>query len=144
MCNKYLITGGAGFIGSHLCERLLDDGSQVIAMDNLSTGHIENIQHLHSNPNFQFVREDILNTQFLKGLGHAFSNGCHVLIPFPMITLNAHSGHTHGDSVLTLIRITKKPELESILRPQSMLFGEGGSKRNSRKRGTHIQWQSIY
>ena len=54
-----LITGGVGFIGSHLCEFLLDKGYRVIAMDNLVTGGIENIGHLRSNKNFNFIPHDV-------------------------------------------------------------------------------------
>ena len=56
---RALITGGAGFIGSHLAEALLDQGQHVIALDDLSTGRIENINHLLPHPNFQFVYENI-------------------------------------------------------------------------------------
>jgi nucleoside-diphosphate-sugar epimerase len=50
MTERYLITGGAGFIGSHLCELLLDQGHSVVAIDDLSTGRVENIQHLIRQP----------------------------------------------------------------------------------------------
>jgi len=56
-----LITGGAGFIGSHLCEFLLNSGYKVIAMDNLATGNINNIQHLRSNKNFVLIHHDVSN-----------------------------------------------------------------------------------
>jgi UDP-glucose 4-epimerase len=65
---KILITGGAGFIGSHLCEFLLEQGHSIVAIDNLSTGRLENIQHLRSHPNFQFVRETISNALVLDRL----------------------------------------------------------------------------
>ncbi len=58
---KILVTGGAGFIGSNLCERLLDENCSVICLDNLFTGKIENIQHLLSNPNFEFVEHDVVD-----------------------------------------------------------------------------------
>lgn len=58
---KVIVTGGAGFLGSHLCERLLKDGHEVIAIDNLLTGNRENIKHLESNPNFKFVEFDVIN-----------------------------------------------------------------------------------
>lgn len=68
MGKHYLVTGGSGFIGSHLCERLVHQGHHVVAIDDLSTGRIENIQHLRPLPNFQFVRENILNNQVLDRL----------------------------------------------------------------------------
>ncbi len=68
MNKKILVTGGAGFIGSHLCELLVHAGHQVIAIDDLSTGRLENIQQLRSEANFQFVRETILNAQVLDRL----------------------------------------------------------------------------
>lgn len=63
-----LVTGGAGFIGSHLCELLVHQGHRVVAIDDLSTGRIENIRGLIPLPNFQFVRETIMNTQVLDRL----------------------------------------------------------------------------
>ncbi len=68
MNEKILVTGGAGFIGSHLCELLLQKGHQVVAIDNLSTGRLDNIQHLFQVPGFQFVRETITNSQVLDRL----------------------------------------------------------------------------
>jgi UDP-glucose 4-epimerase len=65
---KILITGGAGFIGSHLCELLLSQGHPVTAIDDLSTGRLENIQHLRPLPHFQFVRESINNALVLDRL----------------------------------------------------------------------------
>jgi UDP-glucose 4-epimerase len=68
MKEKILVTGGAGFIGSHLCELLVHNGHQVVAIDDLSTGRLENIQHLMPIPSFQFVRETITNSQVLDRL----------------------------------------------------------------------------
>lgn len=60
--SKIIITGGAGFIGSHLCEELLKRGNEVICLDNLITGNIDNIKDLKSNPNFRFVEMDVNNS----------------------------------------------------------------------------------
>ncbi|MGH3115402.1 MAG: NAD-dependent epimerase/dehydratase family protein, partial [Gaiellaceae bacterium] len=54
-----LVTGGAGFIGSHLCERFLGEGHEVICVDNLLTGDRDNIAHLFANPRFTFLEQDI-------------------------------------------------------------------------------------
>ena len=56
---RILVTGGAGFLGSHLCDRLLADGHDVVAIDNLFTGRKINIEHLFGNPRFEFVRHDV-------------------------------------------------------------------------------------
>ncbi|MGE4550157.1 MAG: NAD-dependent epimerase/dehydratase family protein, partial [Opitutales bacterium] len=53
---KILVTGGAGFLGSHLCERLLQDDHEVVCLDNLFTGRKANILHLSADPRFEFVR----------------------------------------------------------------------------------------
>lgn len=55
---KIIVTGGAGFLGSHLCDKLIERGDQVIAIDNLLTGNPDNIAHLQNSPDFQFVEAD--------------------------------------------------------------------------------------
>jgi dTDP-glucose 4,6-dehydratase len=64
---KILITGGAGFLGSHLCEHFLSRGDSVIAMDNLLTGRLENIRHLRDNSKFSFVKQDVTNFISVRG-----------------------------------------------------------------------------
>ncbi|MCC6669824.1 MAG: SDR family oxidoreductase [Planctomycetes bacterium] len=64
---RALVTGGAGFIGSHLCERLLAEGKDVIAMDNLLTGDLANIEHLFGSPHFTFVHQDVTNYIHVPG-----------------------------------------------------------------------------
>jgi UDP-glucuronate decarboxylase len=63
---RILVTGGAGFIGSHLCERLIREGHEVICLDNLFTGSKENIRHLAGDPRFEFIRHDITQNILLE------------------------------------------------------------------------------
>ncbi|NOC45192.1 MULTISPECIES: UDP-glucuronic acid decarboxylase family protein [unclassified Ruegeria] len=63
---RVLVTGGAGFLGSHLCDRLLDQGHEVLCVDNLFTGTKRNIDHLHSNPRFEFMRHDVTFPLFVE------------------------------------------------------------------------------
>lgn len=66
MMNRVLVTGGAGFLGSHLCERLLKEGNDVICVDNLFTGSKGNIRHLMDNPYFEFIRHDITEPLYVE------------------------------------------------------------------------------
>jgi len=59
MKQRILVTGGAGFLGSHLCKRLLNEGNEVLCLDNFYTGNKENIIELMSNPYFEVIRHDI-------------------------------------------------------------------------------------
>ncbi len=62
---RVFVTGGAGFIGSHICDRILDLGHEVVCFDNLATGFKENIEHLRNNSRFTFIEGDIRNTELL-------------------------------------------------------------------------------
>jgi len=75
-----LVTGGAGFIGSHLCDRLIADGARVIALDNLRTGRFENIEHLLGSTSFEFIEHDVIDelprALFASPLTHIFHLAC--------------------------------------------------------------------
>ena len=63
---RTLVTGGSGFIGSHLCERLLADGQEVLCVDNYFTGRRQNIEHLLPNPRFEVMRHDITSPLYVE------------------------------------------------------------------------------
>lgn len=98
MSDRYLVTGGAGFIGSHLCELLASQDKSVVAIDDLSTGRAENIHHLLPLPNFQFVRETIMNAQVLDRLASqsetiihlAAAVGVKLIVDDPVHTINTN------------------------------------------------------
>ncbi|GAI45268.1 unnamed protein product, partial [marine sediment metagenome] len=64
--NRILVTGGAGFLGSHLCESLLEKGKDVICVDNFFSGSKDNIRHLFSHPYFELIRHDIIHPLFVE------------------------------------------------------------------------------
>jgi UDP-glucose 4-epimerase len=63
---RVLVTGGAGYIGSHLADALIKRGDEVLVIDNLSTGRFENIRHLQGHPAFRFINDTILNESLLE------------------------------------------------------------------------------
>jgi len=97
--SRVLITGGAGFIGSHLCDRMLEEGHEVICMDNLLTGSVENIAHLHNRP-FRFIHHDVTHYIFIEGkvdyILHFASPASPIdYLEYPIQTLKVGSLGTH-------------------------------------------------
>ena len=109
---RILITGGAGFIGSHLCDRYLSEGHDVIAMDNLSTGSVDNIAHLAGHPNFKFVKHDVTNYVYVAGhldmVLHLASLPSPVdYLNYPIQTLKVGALGTHNTLGLALSKKAK-------------------------------------
>src|SRR5438552_2985859 len=109
MKRRALITGGAGFIGSHLADRLLADGWTVIAMDNLLTGTTGNIAHLIGNPDFRYIHHDVTNYIYLDGPVDAILHFASPASPvdyakLPIQTLKVGSLGTHKALGLALAK----------------------------------------
>ena len=106
---RILVTGACGFIGSHLVDRLLADGHKVIAMDNLVTGKLENLEHNVSNPAFQFIHHDVSNFVHVPGsvdwVMHFASPASPVdYLELPIQTLKVNSLGTHNSLGLALAK----------------------------------------
>jgi dTDP-glucose 4,6-dehydratase len=106
---RFLITGAAGFIGSHLCDRFLYEGHNVLGMDNLITGNVRNIAHLAGNPHFLFVKHDITNYIYVSGDVDAVLHFASPASPidylkYPIPTLKVGALGTHNALGLALAK----------------------------------------
>ncbi len=121
---RVLVTGGAGFLGSHLCDRLLTEGHTVVAMDNLVTGNTDNIAHLAGNLRFSFVKHDVTNYIYLAGeldaILHFASPASPVdYLELPIQTLKVGSLGTHN-----ALGVAKAKNARLLLASTSEVYGD--------------------
>jgi len=121
---RILITGGAGFIGSHLCERFLADGDEVICMDNLLTGAADNIAHLFANRRFSFIQQDVTTYIYVKGEVDAILHFASPASPIdylelPIQTLKVGSLGTHK-----ALGLAKEKNARFLLASTSEVYGD--------------------
>jgi dTDP-glucose 4,6-dehydratase len=126
MANKerVLITGGAGFIGSHLCDRFLKEGYQVIAMDNLITGDLRNIEHLFKDPDFEFYHHDVTKFVHVPGelryILHFASPASPIdYLKIPIQTLKVGSLGTHN-----LLGLARSKKARILVASTSEVYGD--------------------
>lgn len=124
MSETAVITGGAGFLGSHLCDKLLKEGLKVICVDNLITGNINNISHLAGNDNFSFVKHDVTNYIFLPGkvnyILHFASPASPIdYLKLPIQTLKVGSLGTHK-----ALGLAKEKNARFLLASTSEVYGD--------------------
>ena len=121
---RVLITGGAGFIGSHLCERFLDEGDEVICMDNFRTGSPDNIAHLFQNRRFMFIEQDVTTYIYVKGALDAILHFASPASPvdyleLPIPTLKVGSLGTHK-----ALGLAKEKGARFLLASTSEVYGD--------------------
>ena len=119
---RILITGGAGFIGSHLCDRLINEGNEVICLDNFFTGSKENIIHLISNPFFELVRHDV-TTPFFAEVDEIYNLAC----PASPIHYQYNSIKTIKTSVMgaiNMLGLAKRTKSKILQASTSEVYGD--------------------
>jgi dTDP-glucose 4,6-dehydratase len=121
---RYLVTGGAGFIGSHLCDKLIGEGFKVICMDNLITGSLDNIRHLVKNKNFIFIKHNVSNKINIKGkldyVLHFASPASPVdYLKYPIQTLKVGSLGTYN-----ALGLAKAKKAKFLLASTSEIYGD--------------------
>ncbi len=121
---RVLITGGAGFLGSHLCDRFLAEGHSVIAMDNLITGSTANIEHLAGRDDFLFIKHDVTNYIYVEGPLDAVLHFASPASPIdylehPIPTLKVGALGTHK-----VLGLTKAKEAHFLLASTSEVYGD--------------------
>jgi len=125
---KYVISGAAGFIGSHLCDRLIEAGHQVIALDNLITGQVQNIQHLIANKNFKYIEFDVCSPldlpEFLDAPVHRVFHLASLASPVdylkhPLETLESGSTATRN-----MLELARKHSARFLLTSTSECYGD--------------------
>ncbi len=121
---KIVITGGAGFLGSHLCDCFISNGDEVIAIDNLITGNTDNIAHLFGNPKFKFIYYDITNYTHISGDVHFVLHFASPASPIdylrlPIQTLKVGSLGTHKT-----LGLAKEKKARYLLASTSEVYGD--------------------
>jgi dTDP-glucose 4,6-dehydratase len=121
---KVVITGGAGFLGSHLCDRFLAEGMKVICVDNLITGNLKNIEHLRTDKNFDFIKHDVSKEIKIRGsvdyVLHFASPASPVdYLNFPIPTLKVGSLGTHNT-----LGLAKLKKARYLMASTSEVYGD--------------------
>jgi UDP-glucose 4-epimerase len=127
---KALITGGAGFVGSHLAEALLARGDEVHVVDNLSTGSIENIEHLKASPRFHYTIDTVLNEPVLAELVDrvdvvfhlAAAVGVRLIVESPVHTIETN---VHGTEMV--LKLANKKRKKVLLTSTSEVYGKANA-----------------
>ncbi|MDQ3246638.1 MAG: SDR family oxidoreductase [Pseudomonadota bacterium] len=124
-----LVTGGAGFIGSHLCDRLLAEGARVTCLDSLLTGRMENLRHLERESRFEFIEADVIDAvpQSLRGGRAAFTNIYHLACAASPPHYQADPEHTMLTNVVgtrNMLRLAEETGARLLLTSTSEVYGD--------------------
>lgn len=122
MKKKILVTGGAGFLGSHLCEKLLEQGHDVLCVDNLFTGSKDNILHLMDNPYFEFIRHDITFPLFVE-VDEIYNLACPASpVHYQYDPVQTTKTSVHGS--INMLGLAKRTKAKILLSSTSEVYGD--------------------
>ncbi len=122
MSQRILVTGGAGFIGSHLCERLLNEGNSVICLDNFFTGRRENIRRFENHPRFEWIRHDVIEPIRLE-----VDRIYHFACPASPVHYQANpiwTIKTSVDGTMNMLGLAKRTKARVLLASTSEVYGD--------------------
>ena len=122
MKKKILVTGGAGFLGSHLCEHLLNNGQDVLCVDNLFTGTKKNIIHLIGNPYFEFLRHDITSPLYVD-VDEIYNLACPASpVSYQYNPIQTTKTSVHGS--INMLGLAKRTNAKILLASTSEVYGD--------------------
>ena len=127
---KYLVTGGAGFIGSHLCDALLERGDSVVVLDNLSTGNKKNIEHLVGNPSFELIEGSILDVEIVDKVVASVDHVLHLAAAvgvFTIVDKPLESLTTNLRGTENILEAAHKHQKEVLIASSSEIYGKNAS-----------------
>jgi UDP-glucose 4-epimerase len=127
---KYLVTGGAGFIGSHLCDALIKRGDSVLVLDNLSTGNKKNIEHLLDNPMFTFTNGSILDVDIVDRAVASVDHVIHLAAAvgvFTIVDKPLESLTTNLRGTENILEAASKHQREVLIASSSEIYGKNGA-----------------
>ena len=121
---RILVTGGAGFVGSHLCDRLLAEGHTVIAMDNLITGSTDNIAHLAGHPRFKFIYHDVTEYIYIEGSVDAILHFASPASPADFPAFPIQIGKVNAIGTYRTLGLAKAKGARFLLASTSEVYGD--------------------
>jgi len=124
---KYLVTGGAGFIGSHLCDALIKRGDSVVVLDNFSTGNKQNIEHLLSNPSFELIEGSILDSEIVNKAVASADHVIHLAAAvgvFTIVDKPLESLTTNLRGTENILEASHKHQKEVLIASSSEIYGK--------------------
>ena len=127
---KYLVTGGAGFIGSHLCDALIKRGDSVVVLDNLSTGNRKNIEHLVGNPSFELIEGSILDVEVVDNAVASVDHVLHLAAAvgvFTIVDKPLESLTTNLRGTENILEAAHKHHKEVLIASSSEIYGKNSS-----------------